>query len=563
VPTVPPATPESAPKQSILSRLLWLIAIVATLYFCYFRQLGVVGLMGPDEPRYAWIARDMMESGDWITPRLYGSPWFEKPPLYYWGAALSFKVFGVNETSARLPSAIAALLATLTLAWLAWRVYGSATARWLLLLLPSSAGMIGFSHSAATDMLFSAMLTCAMVPAGVLLGMVPFARGEDRSADRDFGTELSNSAKLIAAALLGLFLGYAMLAKGPAAIILSGGAVVCWAAYTKRWKHTLRLLHPVAIAVFCVVALPWYVLCAMRNPDFLRVFILEHNFKRFLTPEFQHIQPFWYYAGILLIALLPWTPALLWAIVTGTRSLLRGARLSAMSCFLLSWASFCLVFFTISRSKLPGYILPAIPAIGLLLARAIVKLGPTRRWSFALTSLVPGIALAVLFFELFSHNDQILKKAVAYTPAVEVAIAAIGAANILLALLYLAPRRNLAMIAAVVPVLFAMFMVDDALPFTPISSQSARYLADQIRADEVPLAKLRVAVLKRSTRYGLNFYLHTDLPDLTRTLHSDVYLLTTARATCDKMPPEVKCEDMWQRTTDSDGITLLHLTPLH
>jgi 4-amino-4-deoxy-L-arabinose transferase-like glycosyltransferase len=563
VPTVPPATPESAPKQSILSRLLWLIAIVATLYFCYFRQLGVVGLMGPDEPRYAWIARDMMESGDWITPRLYGSPWFEKPPLYYWGAALSFKVFGVNETSARLPSAIAALLATLTLAWLAWRVYGSATARWLLLLLPSSAGMIGFSHSAATDMLFSAMLTCAMVPAGVLLGMVPFARGEDRAADRDFGAELSNSAKLIAAALLGLFLGYAMLAKGPAAIILSGGAVVCWAAYTKRWKHTLRLLHPVAIAVFCVVALPWYVLCAMRNPDFLRVFILEHNFKRFLTPEFQHIQPFWYYAGILLIALLPWTPALLWAIVTGTRSLLRGARLSAMSCFLLSWASFCLVFFTISRSKLPGYILPAIPAIGLLLARAIVKLGPTRRWSFALISLVPGIALAVLFFELFSHNDQILKKAVAYTPAVELAIAAIGAANILLALLYLAPRRNLAMIAAVVPVLFAIFMVDDALPFTPISSQSARYLADQIRADEVPLAKLRVAVLKRSTRYGLNFYLHTDLPDLTRTLHSDVYLLTTARATCDKMPPEVKCEDMWQRTADSDGITLLHLTPLH
>jgi 4-amino-4-deoxy-L-arabinose transferase-like glycosyltransferase len=542
---------------------LWLIAIVATLYFCYFRQLGVVGLMGPDEPRYAWIARDMMESGDWITPRLYGSPWFEKPPLYYWGAALSFKVFGVNETSARLPSAIAALLATLTLAWLAWRVYGSATARWLLLLLPSSAGMIGFSHSAATDMLFSAMLTCAMVPAGVLLGMVPFARGEDRSADRDFGTELSNSAKLIAAALLGLFLGYAMLAKGPAAIILSGGAVVCWAAYTKRWKHTLRLLHPVAIAVFCEVALPWYVLCAMRNPDFLRVFILEHNFKRFLTPEFQHIQPFWYYAGILSIALLPWTPALLWAIVTGTRSLLRGARLSAMSCFLLSWASFCLVFFTISRSKLPGYILPAIPAIGLLLARAIVKLGPTRRWSFALTSLVPGIALAVLFFELFSHNDQILKKAVAYTPAVELAIAAIGAANILLALLYLAPRRNLAMIAAVVPVLFAMFMVDDALPFTPISSQSARYLADQIRADEVPLAKLRVAVLKRSTRYGLNFYLHTDLPDLTQTLQSDVYLLTTARATCDKMPPEVKCEDMWQRTADSDGVTLLHLTPLH
>src|SRR6202042_966170 len=210
---VPPATPESAPKQSILSRLLWLIAIVATLYFCYFRQLGVVGLMGPDEPRYAWIARDMMESGDWITPRLYGSPWFEKPPLYYWGAALSFKVFGVSETSARLPSAIAALLATLALAWLAWRVYGSATARWLLVLLPSSAAMIGFSHSAATDMPFSAMLTCAMVPAAVLLGLVPVHR-EHQEADRDFAADLSKGAPTVVAALFGLFLGYAVLAKG-------------------------------------------------------------------------------------------------------------------------------------------------------------------------------------------------------------------------------------------------------------------------------------------------------------------------------------------------------------
>jgi 4-amino-4-deoxy-L-arabinose transferase-like glycosyltransferase len=559
--------PADAPRrQSILSRILWLIAIVATLYFCYFRQLGVVGLMGPDEPRYAWIARDMMESGDWITPRLYGSPWFEKPPLYYWGAALSFKFFGVSETSARLPSAIAALLSTLALGWLAWRVYGSATARWLLLLLPSNAGMIGFSHSAATDMPFSAMLTCAMVPAAVLLGLVPLAR-EDRESNadpnRNFASDLSRNTFFVAAALFGLFLGYAMLAKGPAAIILCGGAVVCWAAYTSRWKDTLRLLHPIAIVVFCVVALPWYLLCAARNPDFLRVFILEHNFKRFLTPEFQHIQPFWYYAGIVLIALLPWTPALLWAMVTGIQSLIRGTRLSAVSCFLLSWALFCIVFFTISRSKLPGYILPAIPAIGLLLARAITKFGAARRWSFAITSLLPGIALAVLFFALFSHNDQILRKAVAFTPAIELAVAAIGAANILLGFLFLFPRRNFAMIAAVVPVLFVMYIVDDALPFTPISSQSARYLADQIRADEIPPANIRVAGLKRATLYGLNFYLHTDLRDLTGTPTRDIYVLTTGRTTCDKMPAEVKCEDVWQRTADADGVVLLHLTPIH
>ena len=555
--------PADAPqKLSLFARIVWLVAIVATLYFCYFRQLGVVGLMGPDEPRYAWIARDMMESGDWITPRLYGSPWFEKPPLYYWGAALSFKLFGVSETSARLPGAIAALMATLALAWLAWRVYGGATARWLLFLLPSSAGMIGFSHAAATDMPFSAMLTCAMVPGAVLLGLVPLA-GDARESDRDFAAGLSRSATIVAAALFGLFLGYAVLAKGPAALILSGGAVVCWAAYTKRWNNTLRLLHPIAIVVFCVVALPWYVLCAMRNPDFLRVFILEHNFKRFLTPEFQHIQPFWYYAGIVLLAFLPWTPALLWALVTGARRLFRRERLGAMSCFLLSWAMFCVVFFTISRSKLPGYILPAIPAIGLLLAHAIAKFAPARRWTFATTSLIPGFVLAVLFFALFRHNDQILKKAVAYTPAIELAIAAIGAANILLAIAFAFRHRNVVIVAAVVPVLFAVYMVDDALPFTPISTQSGRYIADQIRADEIPPSALRVLNLKRAMLYGVNFYLHTDLRDLNGTPTREVYVLTQGGTTCDKMPVEVNCEDVWERPADSDGVRLLHLTPSH
>jgi len=101
------------PRTSTAARIGWTILILATLYVCYFSHLGAIGFVGPDEPRYAWIARDMAETGDWVTPRLYGKPWFEKPPLFYWGAAISFKLFGVSEASARLPSAIVALLATL------------------------------------------------------------------------------------------------------------------------------------------------------------------------------------------------------------------------------------------------------------------------------------------------------------------------------------------------------------------------------------------------------------------------------------------------------------------
>src|ERR1700681_2466308 len=157
----------------MVARIAWLALILATLYVCYFSHLGAIGFVGPDEPRYAWIARDMAETGDWVTPRLYGKPWFEKPPLFYWGAAMSFKVFGVSEAAARLPSAVSALLATLAIAWLALRLCGAETARWLLLLLPTTVAMIGFSIAAATDMPFSAMFTIAMVVAAVLLRLDP------------------------------------------------------------------------------------------------------------------------------------------------------------------------------------------------------------------------------------------------------------------------------------------------------------------------------------------------------------------------------------------------------
>src|ERR1700682_6698905 len=108
------------------ARIGWSPPNSFTLFLFFFSQLGALGLVGPDEPRYAWIARDMAETGDWVTPKLYGKPWFEKPVLYYWEAALSFRLFGVSEFSARLPSAVSALLATLSLSWLALPLYGTA-----------------------------------------------------------------------------------------------------------------------------------------------------------------------------------------------------------------------------------------------------------------------------------------------------------------------------------------------------------------------------------------------------------------------------------------------------
>src|SRR3984957_16040769 len=192
----------------------WGVLILLTLYVCYFSHLGAFGLIGPDEPRYAWMPRDIAGSGDWVTPRLYGKPWFEKPVFYYWSAALCFKLFGVGEASARLPSALCALLATLALAWLALRLGGRETARWMLLLLPSTVGMIGFSHAAATDMPFSAMLSVAMVCAAMALDVVPADKlpGTETRGGRSVSRQ-SKRTIYLSLALFGFFLGVAMLAK--------------------------------------------------------------------------------------------------------------------------------------------------------------------------------------------------------------------------------------------------------------------------------------------------------------------------------------------------------------
>src|SRR5258708_1267895 len=249
------APPKNANR--LAARIGWAALIVATLSVCYFSHLGAIGFVGPEEPRYVWIAREVVESGDGVTPRLYGKPWFEKPPLFYWGAALCFKLFGVSEAAARLPSAISALLATLALAWLALRLYGAETARWLLLLLPTTVGMIGFSHAAATDMPFSGMLTIAMVCAALVLGLT-----------RNENTPILPRTPWLALFFLGFSLGLPALGKGPPPIIFPGGPFFFGALFPKRWRDPSRLFHPAAIASFCLPALPWYILCARRNPDF-------------------------------------------------------------------------------------------------------------------------------------------------------------------------------------------------------------------------------------------------------------------------------------------------------
>jgi 4-amino-4-deoxy-L-arabinose transferase-like glycosyltransferase len=521
-------------SASLAARFAWILLILATLYICYFHNLGAVGFVGPDEPRYAWIARDMVETGDWVTPRLYGKPWFEKPVLYYWGTALSFRLFGVGEAPARFPSALAALFATLSMAWLALRFYGVETARWLLLLLPTTVGMIGFSHAAATDMPFAAMLAIAMVFAARLLGLVPKSSTSFTS---------SNS---FTSFLFGFFLGLAVLAKGPAAIVLSGGAVLLWAVFTRRWRDSFRCLHPIAIASFCLTALPWYILCARRNPDFFRTFIVEHNFRRYLTPEFQHIQPFWFYVPILLIAFAPWTLALLWTVVIRVVRREHKFQLSPISLFLLSWAIFCLIFFSISKSKLPGYILPAVPAIGLLLARSYVHLVPRNKKSFQWLHFAFGFTISVLSelwlfgsgfaFQPLRINRQMLT-------SIAWVLLLFALANLLLVLRNISGRPIGLNLFSVVPLLTLVCLFPQIsapwLHYDPSGKTLARELADK----QIPLDRLQVANMHRGQEYSLNFYLHRELEAWNKERPQEGLLLISSKLCRHYVSPPLVCSD--------------------
>ena len=530
-----PAIAEN-PRTSTAAKIGWAMLIAATLYVCYFSHLGAIGFVGPDEPRYAWIARDMAETGDWVTPRLYGKPWFEKPPLFYWGAAVCFKLFGVSEAAARLPSAISALLATLAMAWLGMRLYGAETARWLLLLLSTTVGMIGFSHAAATDMPFSGMLTIAMVCAAVVLGLTSNEH-----------TPILPRTPWLALLLFGFFLGLAVLAKGPAAIILSGGAVFFWALFTKRWRDVLRLFHPAAIAAFCLTALPWYILCARRNPDFFRIFIIEHNFKRYLTPEFQHIQPFWYYALVLLLAFLPWTGVLVWTALAGGMRIVSFKKLGPSAAFLFSWSVFVVFFFTISKSKLPGYVLPAVPALALLVACSFGNLPSEHNKSFG-----ASIAAFALLFLVAAHvaprlllHSNIPSRQVLLM--LSFVFGMVSMANAILAAAFLLSRGrwelSLMPLICVIPVLFAVVMAGQFA--ARLVSLSSRDLAVQLVSQHVsPDSTFVYRGMGRGPRYALNFYLRKELPDWDQNPNADAYVVSGS-VNCEHLQKqEFNCADV-------------------
>jgi 4-amino-4-deoxy-L-arabinose transferase-like glycosyltransferase len=489
-----------------------LVTAALVILVSLFANLGAIGLVGPDEPRYAWIARAMAETGDWVTPKLWGAPWFEKPILYYWAAAIGFQMHLPAEWAARLPSAFAALGAAVAIGYFGWRHYGCdedlSTSPTLLapVIFSTSVAAIAFARAATPDMLFSTAITLAMVFAASVLTRAGALRV------RTSAQAATPSHDLLTLLLWGASLGLGVLAKGPAAVILAGGAIGIWALATSNWRAALRLAHPVAVASFSIVALPWYMLCARRNPDFLHLFIFQHNFERYLTPLFQHKQPIWFFMVITPLALLPWSAFVMAAAQDARRLWREKSWTNSPGFFIACWAVFPIVFFSFSQSKLPSYILPAVPALALVAAISASRASHRNRAgaiSLSVTLVMFWIVLASILLRVthtfpFTEMDHAM-------PLWAAAILAIAAAA---AILFAGIRRNLHLIVTLCSLCFIATLEIANITVLPtfdpyISARPhAAFFQNDLHPDRIFTYQLR-----RTWNYGLAFYFHRELPE--------------------------------------------------
>ncbi|HEY6249508.1 MAG TPA: glycosyltransferase family 39 protein [Candidatus Angelobacter sp.] len=474
-------------KQRRVVLILQLAVVLCVCTFFFFFGLGAFGLVGADEPRYAQIAREMFNRHDWIVPTLNGQPWLEKPVFLYWKIWNSYDIFGVHDWAARIPAAGHASTLVLVVFFF-MRRFRPGSQMMAALITASSAAMIGFGRGASTDMLLSATFAMAM------FSWFAWHR----------------TARKLWLSFFYALLAIGALTKGPVAPALAILIVAAYAFLRHDKKIFLRSLWWPGFLLFFLIALPWYVAVQIKEPQFFRLFFIEHNLERFGTNLYQHSQPFWYYIPVFLLSALPWTVFTIMAMVEAGKAGIQRIRTGestaekddGLTIFLLIWILLPIVFFSVSRSKLPGYILPAIPAAALLTADYLWRSLRVSRWAMMVHSLVCGGIIGGAL-----AAPSLMLKAPLTENARTWIITGTGLIAILVLLIVRLGGLRMLHFATLIPVIVSMaFLLRPAAPVID-EVASARTVHERLlelgTPDEVPIAVFNV---KRDVEYGLNFY---------------------------------------------------------
>jgi 4-amino-4-deoxy-L-arabinose transferase len=459
-----------SPRQSKLVIAFFAIAITAL----YLYNLDGTGVLGPDEPRYSAIGRTMASDGDWVTPHLWGEPWFEKPPLVYWTTAVA-TLLGLNpDLAGRLPVAI------LSLAFLAlWFVllkgeFGERAAAASTLLLATSAAWLTYSELCLTDLPMAAFFSLAVAFALTVLRSGP-------------------SVKNLAA--LGACLGAAVLAKGLLPLVLAVPLLWFLRRHWRRWW--------IAIATLTLLAGPWYALVLLRNGHaFLDVFFFRQQFSRLYSQSLQHVQPFYFYIPVLLVCLFPWTPL----IATFRPRHWSDPRVRLLTSVFL----FGLIFLSLSINKLPGYLMPLLPSVFALIGVSVAKSSAaveSRSWLLAcalLIAIIPFVGrwIPVLLTSKISSPRQLLLATLPVTVGMIILFAMPLVISIALSPRVAAPALALSCAIAGLYIKSVVYPTIDRE-----ASPRVTWREISLRANDVCDAGLH-----RAWRYGLAFYRGSLLP---------------------------------------------------
>ncbi len=470
----------------------WVVTGVFCAFF-FFYGLAAFGVVGADEPRYAQIAREMLARHDWVSPTLHGRVWLEKPILYYWSAMVSYRAFGVSDWTARIPVALFATMMVVGLQ-LFMRRFRPGSQLQVALIACSAAACFSFAHAASTDMPLAACFT---------LGMLSW-----------LAWFITQQKKWLP--LFYFFMATGMLAKGPIAPLLAALIIGCFALLRRNARLVLRTLWLPGVLVFLLTALPWYVLVQLRNPQFFGEFILRQNLARFGTNLYHHEEPFWYYLPVLLIGLFPWTVFSLAAWARVVPAFFRKSTgveaepvADDLQKFLAVWAVVPVVFFSLSQSKLPGYILPAIPAWVLLTILYFARQSTSARRNYslwiahALTVAAAG-AVILLAPTILLAPHQLHSFSVWKAPLLVSAILA----GILTALAFWRGWQAIYISTLCLAVAAAGLLLKTTAPVVD-ATQSARPAARYLANAGDPVAVFHVS---RGIQYGLGFYFNQEIP---------------------------------------------------
>lgn len=392
-------------QRFLLAKRAWVV-LLAAVCGAYLYGLGSVPLLGPDEPRYAQVAREMYSRGDWVTPTLAGRNWFEKPALLYWLMAAAYRVLGVTETAARLGSALAGLATILFVGWTARRAefesgeglrgFGITVAA----VAGSTLGLLVFAHAASFDTILTATV------AGCLACF--------------YASEVTRDDRRRRAPLVGfyLFVGASLLSKGLVGLVIPGGVALVYFLLRRRLSGIFRMGLLWGVPLALLVAATWYAPVLIKHGRvFVAQFFVQHHFARFVSNRYHHPQPFYFYLPITLMLALPWTAFLVGG-VWGVGSVNPRAEdaASKLRVLALAWLVVPVIFFSASGSKLPGYVLPAIPGAAILAGDCLHRYLSGRggllamRLTGALAILFAATCVALCFFNVRGDAGELARE---------------------------------------------------------------------------------------------------------------------------------------------------------